>query len=110
MTAFELEAGGLGSRSQGQVTAEQDAQGPADGGRRPRLRDRAAPEGGSALLRLRAPLLQRDNRLATETALNTQLTSRFSLKTSFVWKHVGQPPPNAVKDDTITAVALIANF
>ena len=52
----------------------------------------------------------RDNRLATETAVNTQLTSVFSLKTSFVWKHVGQPPPNAVKDDTLTSVALIANF
>lgn len=53
---------------------------------------------------------KRDNRLATETAVNTQLTTVFSLKTSFVWKHVGQPPPNAVKDDTITSVALIANF
>lgn len=53
---------------------------------------------------------KRDNRLATETALNTQLTTVFSLKTSFVWKHVGQPPPNAVKDDTTTSVALIANF
>lgn len=52
----------------------------------------------------------RDNLLRTETALTTTLTSIFSLKTSFDWKHVGQPPPGAVKDDTLTSVALIANF
>jgi putative salt-induced outer membrane protein YdiY len=48
--------------------------------------------------------------MKTETALTTALTSVFSIKNSFIWKHVSQPPPNAVKDDTIVAVALIANF
>lgn len=53
---------------------------------------------------------KRDNRFNTETALKTTLTTVFSVKTSFVWKHASQPPPDAVKDDTITSVALIANF
>jgi len=53
---------------------------------------------------------KRDNRFGTVTDLTTALSSVFSLKTSFTWKHVSQPPPGAVKDDTITAVALIANF
>jgi putative salt-induced outer membrane protein YdiY len=53
---------------------------------------------------------KRDNRISTETDLVTTLTTRFSVKTSFVWKHVSQPPPNTIKDDTVTAVALIANF
>ncbi len=53
---------------------------------------------------------KRDNRLSAETDLVTTLTTRFSVKTSFVWKHVSQPPPNTIKDDTVTAVALIANF
>ncbi len=52
----------------------------------------------------------RDNRTATETALTTALSTYFSVKTSFVWKHVSQPPPNAVKDDTLASFALIANF
>ena len=52
----------------------------------------------------------RDNRENAETDLVTTLTSVFSLKSSFVWKHVSQPPPDTVKDDTITSVALIANF
>lgn len=53
---------------------------------------------------------KRDNRFSAETALTTTLTTVFSLKTSFVWKHVSQPPPQAIKDDTLTSVALIANF
>lgn len=53
---------------------------------------------------------KRDNRWSTCTDLTTALSARFSVKTSFTWKHVSQPPPNAVKDDTLTSVALIANF
>lgn len=53
---------------------------------------------------------KRDNRWSAQTALTTALTSVFSLKTSFVWKHVSQPPPDAIKDDTLTSVALIAAF
>ncbi|MBI3566151.1 MAG: DUF481 domain-containing protein [Elusimicrobia bacterium] len=181
LTAFELEAGGLGSRSEGRVTAEQYYASErlqrkvddrdygferyrwdknrfaglahrhdvslgvgrelwktpqdlltAEGGPgyvvEERLNDKRRSYGSARLyskygheFSATAKFTQdaeyvqslkdkRDNRLATETALNTQLTTTFSLKTSFVWKHVSQPPPNAVKDDTITAVALIANF
>jgi putative salt-induced outer membrane protein YdiY len=53
---------------------------------------------------------KRDNRLGTETALTTALTTLLSVKTSFIWKHSGQPPPGNVKDDTITSFALIASF
>lgn len=52
----------------------------------------------------------RDYRLNTETGLVAAITSVFSVKTSYLWRHVGQPPPNNVKDDTTTSVALIANF
>lgn len=52
----------------------------------------------------------RDNRLTTETSFTSALSRVFSVKTSFLWKHVGQPPPNAVKDDTTLSVALIASF
>jgi len=51
-----------------------------------------------------------DLRINTETAITTTLTSLFSIKTSFVWKHASEPPPNAIKDDTITSIALIASF
>jgi putative salt-induced outer membrane protein YdiY len=46
----------------------------------------------------------------TVTALTTTLTSVFSIKTSFTWKHWTAPPPGFIKDDTTTGVALIANF
>ena len=52
----------------------------------------------------------RDNRLTTETSFVSALSTVFSVKTSFLWKHVGQPPPGAVKDDTTTSFALIASF
>jgi putative salt-induced outer membrane protein YdiY len=53
---------------------------------------------------------KRDYRLATETGLTSALSTVFSVKTAFQWKHSGQPPPNAVKDDTTLSVALIASF
>lgn len=52
----------------------------------------------------------RDNRLASETSFVSSLSTVISLKTAFLWKHAGQPPPNAVKDDTTTSIALIASF
>ena len=33
-----------------------------------------------------------------------------SLKTSFTWKRNGAPPPGAVRDDTITSMALVVNY
>jgi putative salt-induced outer membrane protein YdiY len=53
---------------------------------------------------------KRDSRINTETALTSTLTSRFSVKTSFVWKRSNQPPAGTRKDDEITSFALIANF
>lgn len=52
----------------------------------------------------------RDSRLGTETALTAALSSRLSVKNSFVWKHDSRPPKGKRKDDTILSVALIANF
>lgn len=52
----------------------------------------------------------RDYRLNTETGIVAALSTMFSIKTSYLWRHVGQPPPGNVKDDTTTSVALIANF
>jgi putative salt-induced outer membrane protein YdiY len=51
-----------------------------------------------------------DLRLNTETAVTATLTSKFSIKCSYVWKHASEPPPSFIKDDTITSIALIANF
>jgi putative salt-induced outer membrane protein len=49
-------------------------------------------------------------RLNTETALIAALNTRLSLKSAFEWKRNGQPPPGAVKDDTIVSMALVVNF
>lgn len=49
-------------------------------------------------------------RLNTETALVASLSTHLSLKTSFQWKRNGQPPPGAVRDDTFTSAALVANY
>lgn len=54
--------------------------------------------------------MARDNRLNTETAVTASLTSVFSIKASFVWKHNSLPAAGAAKDDTTTAVALLARF
>jgi putative salt-induced outer membrane protein YdiY len=49
-------------------------------------------------------------RFNTETALIAALSTHLSLKTSFDWKRNGQPPVGAVRDDTITSVALVVNY
>lgn len=51
-----------------------------------------------------------DSWINTETALTGTLTSIFSVKNSFIWKHVSRPAPNKRKDDTVVSVALIASF
>lgn len=53
---------------------------------------------------------RRDARLGTETALTAAISSVFSVKNSFVWKHDSRPPSGKRKDDTILSVALIASF
>jgi putative salt-induced outer membrane protein len=52
----------------------------------------------------------KDLHINTVTGLTTTLTSVFSLKVSYAWKHWSAPPPGFIKDDTLTAIALIANF
>jgi putative salt-induced outer membrane protein YdiY len=52
----------------------------------------------------------KDNRLNTETAVTASLTSIFSLKASYIWKHNSLPASGAAKDDTTTAIALLARF
>jgi|GEM_PF-673770 len=51
-----------------------------------------------------------DLHINTVTAVTTTLTSVFSLKVAYSWKHWTAPPPGFIKDDTTTAIALIANF
>jgi putative salt-induced outer membrane protein YdiY len=51
-----------------------------------------------------------DFRVKTETALIAALSTHFSLKTAYVWKHVGQPPVGFHRNDTITSVSLIAIY
>jgi putative salt-induced outer membrane protein len=53
---------------------------------------------------------KKDYRLNTETAIIASLTTHLSLKASYTWHRVGEPPANIGKDDTITAVALIVNY
>jgi putative salt-induced outer membrane protein len=51
-----------------------------------------------------------DFRAKTETALTAALSSHFSLKLAYVWKHVGTPPTGFGRNDTITSVSLIATY
>lgn len=53
---------------------------------------------------------RRDIRVKTETALIAALTTNLSLKVSYVWKHVGEPPAAFGRNDTITSVSLIAIY
>lgn len=52
----------------------------------------------------------KDYRLNTETALISSLTTHLSLKASYTWKRVAEPPAGFGKDDTITSVALLVNY
>ncbi|MBI5597610.1 MAG: DUF481 domain-containing protein [Elusimicrobia bacterium] len=51
-----------------------------------------------------------DYRIRTETALQASINAYFSIKVSYLWTRVGKPPPGFIRDDTTTAVALIASF
>ena len=51
-----------------------------------------------------------DYRIRTETALQATVTSIVSVKVSYLWTRVGKPPPGFIRDDTTTAIALIASF
>lgn len=51
-----------------------------------------------------------DYRIRTETALQASINAHFSIKVSYLWSRVGKPPPGFIRDDTTTAVALIAGF
>lgn len=51
-----------------------------------------------------------DSWINTETALTAAINSVFSVKNSFLWKHVSRPAPGKRKDDTVVSVALIASF
>lgn len=52
----------------------------------------------------------RNYRLKTETAVTAAVTTIMSLKTSFIWKHAGMPPPGFIKDDTIFSAAVLISF
>ena len=52
----------------------------------------------------------KDYRLNTETAVIASLTTHLSLKASYTWKRVAEPPPGFGKDDTVTSVALLVNY
>ena len=52
----------------------------------------------------------RDARLNTETSLTAAISTMFSVKNSFGWKHDARPPLGKRKDDTILSVALLATF
>lgn len=51
-----------------------------------------------------------DFRTKTETALTAAINTAMSLKVSYVWKHVGQPPVGFTRNDTITTVSLVATY
>jgi putative salt-induced outer membrane protein YdiY len=52
----------------------------------------------------------RDYRHNAETALTAAVSSTFSIKLSYLWNRVGRPPLGFTRDDTKTAVSLLANF
>jgi putative salt-induced outer membrane protein len=51
-----------------------------------------------------------DIRAKTETALIAALSAHLSLKVSYVWKYVGEPPASFGHSDTLTSVSLIAVY
>ncbi len=51
-----------------------------------------------------------DFRTTTETALLAALSTHLSLKVSYQWKHVGKPPLGLLRNDTTTAVSLVATY
>ncbi len=52
----------------------------------------------------------RDYRVHTDTALIASISTHLSLKVSYEWRRVNRPPAGFVKDDTITAMAIILNY
>ncbi len=52
----------------------------------------------------------KDFRVNTETALTAALSAHFSLKTSYKWQHVDQPPLGFGRNDTLFSVALLATY
>ncbi len=53
---------------------------------------------------------RRDFRVNTETAITAAINTAMSLKLSYVWKHVGEPPRGFGRNDTTTTVALVATY
>lgn len=51
-----------------------------------------------------------DFRINTESALTAALSAHFSLKVSYRWQHVGEPPLGFARNDTTTSMALIASY
>ncbi|OGS14344.1 MAG: hypothetical protein A2234_08970 [Elusimicrobia bacterium RIFOXYA2_FULL_58_8] len=49
-------------------------------------------------------------RMNAETALVTAISTHFSLKAAYVWKYVNTPAAGFRKTDTLTSVAVIANY
>lgn len=51
-----------------------------------------------------------DFRSKTETAITAAISTHFSLKMSYVWKHVGSPPAGFKRNDTIATMGLVATY
>ncbi|MFH1618553.1 MAG: DUF481 domain-containing protein [bacterium] len=52
----------------------------------------------------------KDYRIYAETALTAAISTRFSLKTSFLWKRTNRPPRGFLKDDTTTMASIVMKF
>jgi putative salt-induced outer membrane protein len=51
-----------------------------------------------------------DFRSKTETSITAAISTHFSLKMSYVWKHVGSPPAGFKRNDTIATMGLVATY
>jgi putative salt-induced outer membrane protein len=49
-------------------------------------------------------------RVNAETALTAAMNTYLSLKVSYTWKHVHEPPPGFKRDDSLTLVSLVINY
>src|SRR5207302_726907 len=99
-TNLELIAGGLGSKSNGEVTGEKNFSSEKLSYKFTE-RNYVFEKGGWDKDRFR---------VNTESALIAALNAHFSLKASYAWKHVGKPPLGFGRNDTLTSMALLANY
>jgi putative salt-induced outer membrane protein len=51
-----------------------------------------------------------DFRVNTESSIQAAISTHFSLKTTYLWKHVSAPPVGFGRNDTSLTVALVASY